>query len=147
MKRAYDSNAGEVRRYALNAARAELARLLELFPELRQEIAGQPAVIDAAQMAGARIVLKHWRKTAKPKPASNGHRAAGPSLAALMRQVLTNTPQSIPELTARAQELGYQHSGKAPIGNRVAQAVYGLKVSGEAKKTPRGWTAKGAPAK
>jgi hypothetical protein len=155
VKRAYDSNAGEVRRYALNGARAELARLLELFPELRQEIAGGPEQkIDVAEaMRHNARVLRHWRRTAAPaaKPAAgNGHAAGGPQTGFrdAVRQALTATPSSIAEITARVEATGFKYTASTPIGNRVAQELAGLRQYGEAKKTANGWrVAKGAPAK
>jgi hypothetical protein len=129
----------EVRRYALDAARVEFERLLTLFPELRSE--STPPVLDAHLAAVKHRTLKHWRKTATPKASTNGH--GGPSLRALVRELLTTTPQTIDDLLPQIEARGYKHSGKTPFRTRVPQEARVLTNQGFALKTKRGWKLKG----
>jgi len=144
------NEAAEVRRYALLAARRELARLLALFPELSQDVpAGHPAaILPAIAAAHNQRVLRHWRKTAKPAnpPASNGRPAV--SVRAALEPLLTATPQDTPALRAKLDASGYVHTGSTRLNNRIAQEAIALVRAGKAVKTKRGWRlAKGAPAK
>jgi hypothetical protein len=137
----------DVRRYALTAARAELARLLELFPELRDELP-QPVASrrDKHHAAVKSRTLAHWRKTAAPA-ATNGNARAKSGLRDRVEQSLTATPQTIAQLTAKVNATDYQHTAATPLSNRVAQEVAQLRKYGISRKTKRGWRlAKGGAA-
>lgn len=133
--------------YAEKGVLAEIERLLHEFPNLRARVSIRPsgetmqALADATTAEGLKShavrkhALAHWKRTRRASSNGTG-KLRGLSLQEALRQLLTHTPQTTPELEERLRANGYKHKGSTPIRTRIAQDARVLVKRGEARKQP-----------